>query len=149
MISRNRFKKGFTLIELLVVISIIGMLVAVAAVSFTSTQRRSRDSRRVQDLEAIQKALEQYAALGTGIYPGNATTPATSPNPALPNFTLPKDPQTSVVYNMRIGTTAYCVCAKLESVSLGNASADVTTTTCNTTAPTSDTASWYCVSQQQ
>jgi prepilin-type N-terminal cleavage/methylation domain-containing protein len=53
-------KQGFTLFELLVSISIVGILSALAIVSFSSAQKKARDSRRVQDMELVGKAAEQY-----------------------------------------------------------------------------------------
>jgi len=51
---------GFSLIELLIVISIIGILVATATVSWTNAQQKSRDSKRKSDVKSIQQALELY-----------------------------------------------------------------------------------------
>ena len=51
-------KRGFTLIELLVVITIIGILATFIVASFTSAQKKSRDTRRKADLSALQKAME-------------------------------------------------------------------------------------------
>lgn len=53
-------KKAFSLFELLVSISIIGILVALVSISYSSAQKKARDARRVQDLSNIQKAAEQY-----------------------------------------------------------------------------------------
>ena len=55
-------KNGFSLLELLVVISIIGILIAISAVGFTTAQKRGRDARRRGDLKAWQDALEQTYA---------------------------------------------------------------------------------------
>lgn len=52
--------RGFTLVELLVVISIIGVLVSVALVSFRTSQARGRDAQRKSDLKQISSALELY-----------------------------------------------------------------------------------------
>ncbi|OGE07316.1 hypothetical protein A2615_00525, partial [Candidatus Curtissbacteria bacterium RIFOXYD1_FULL_41_36] len=57
-VNRRPWRRGFTLIELLVVITIIGILAAIAIVSYGGTQERARDSRRKSDLDAIKKALE-------------------------------------------------------------------------------------------
>ena len=53
-------KNGFSLVELLVVISIIAVLSAVLMVNFVGTRERSRDSQKVQDLNAIKSALRMY-----------------------------------------------------------------------------------------
>lgn len=51
--------KGFTLIELLVVITIIGILAAGGAVSYTSQIQKSRDATRLTDIKALQSSVEQ------------------------------------------------------------------------------------------
>lgn len=53
-------KKGFTLVELLIVIAIISLLVAVVAASWSSLKAKSRDTKRVADIKAIQDALGLY-----------------------------------------------------------------------------------------
>ena len=55
---KKRF--GFTLIELLVVISIIGILVAIGVVSYASANRKSRNTKRLSDIEQLRSALEMY-----------------------------------------------------------------------------------------
>ncbi len=62
-------KRGFTLIELLVVISIIGILAALATVSFTSSQKQARDTKRKSDLRWYQNAVEILADKKNGMYP--------------------------------------------------------------------------------
>ena len=64
---------GFTLIELLVAITIIGILISVAAVGYTNAQRKGRDNKRKKDLNTVQQALTlyfeqngKYPAAGTG-----------------------------------------------------------------------------------
>ena len=62
LILNTRYRKsfGFTLIELLVVISIIGILVTIAGVSYTNAQRKARDTKRKNDLKSVQQALALY-----------------------------------------------------------------------------------------
>ena len=53
-------RKGFTLIELLVVISIIGLLAAAGLAVFTNASRRARGAKVLQDLQAIEKAMNMW-----------------------------------------------------------------------------------------
>ncbi len=52
-------RKGFTLIELLVVITIIGILATGAVTVFTSQIQKARDTTRINDIKALQSAVEQ------------------------------------------------------------------------------------------
>jgi prepilin-type N-terminal cleavage/methylation domain-containing protein len=71
LVTRTR---GFTLIELLVVLAIIGMLASVVLVSLNEARSRSRDARRLRDVQEIQKALAMYAS-------NNAMYPISYPDP--------------------------------------------------------------------
>ena len=133
-------KKAFTLIELLIVISIIGILLSITSFSYLTAQKKGRDSRRRQDLKAIQTALEQYYT-ENGVYPTG-----TAIDSAFNNNQRPQDPKNTgtYVYNWNYLTAdAYCVCAKLEA------------TTGNADAPTSSTCTWnssgsyLCIQNQQ
>lgn len=138
---------GFSLLELLVVISIIGILVSIGTVAFTTAQKTGRDSRRRADIKAMQAAFEQYRAeVGTyeacstmAIYDGGTG--------ALMPGGLPVDPRNSgnYVYNTSTGCNVsnYCVCAYLES-SNGNANAP-TAATCNYLAD----GDYYCLTSLQ
>ncbi len=53
-------QKGFTLIELLVVISIIGLLASVVLVALNGARQKSRDSKRLADVNQMSKALELF-----------------------------------------------------------------------------------------
>lgn len=120
--SSRHFSRGFTLLELLVTISIIGILMALATVSFTTAQKNGRDSRRRADVENVRKALEQYYALNTQ-YP--AVCDAASLVTVLPNG-LPTDPKNTAPYQYVLACTTadYCICAALEQAGRGNASAN-------------------------
>lgn len=122
---------GFTLIELLVAISIIGILISVGAVSFTTAQKKTRDAKRKADMKAIQTALEQCYSLQTS-YPTSAdpwTSGALTCDSQTVTSVFPGDPKNSdpyiYQYNYYDTTSAgngYCVCALLEQES-GNVSA--------------------------
>lgn len=51
---------GFTLVEILVVVSIIGILITLAILSFSSTEEISRNNTRLSDIKQIQLSLEEY-----------------------------------------------------------------------------------------
>jgi prepilin-type N-terminal cleavage/methylation domain-containing protein len=63
--KKNKLKKGFTLIELVVVVTIIAVLTVVAVVSFGGVNKKSRDSRRMADMEKIRIALEMAKQVGS------------------------------------------------------------------------------------
>lgn len=67
MVSSS-YKRGFTLIELTVVIGIIGVLASVVLASMAPAREKARDARRLQDMKAIQTALELYYQTN-GSYP--------------------------------------------------------------------------------
>lgn len=56
----NGKKSGFTIVELLVVVAIISLLVAVIAATWSGLKAKSRDTKRVTDIKAIQDALGLY-----------------------------------------------------------------------------------------
>ena len=59
---------GFTLIELLVVLAIIALLASVIFASMGHIQKKSRDTRRMEDLSSLVKAIELYQT-GRNRYP--------------------------------------------------------------------------------
>ena len=59
-IIKSMKQKGFTLIELLIVITIIGILASIGLNSFTSAQKKSRDTKRKAHLKQLADSLESY-----------------------------------------------------------------------------------------
>ncbi len=89
--------KGFTLIELLVVISLLGLLAALALVSYTGTQKQARDTQRKSDLKQYQNSLEIAANKSNGIYvsriSGSGDTASTTLCADLSLTSCPEDPR--------------------------------------------------------
>lgn len=133
---------GFTLLELLVVISIVGILVAMGAVAFTTAQKRGRDSKRRGDIQAIQKAYEQYFA-DNGLYSATCSTMATG---YMPGGT-PTDPKGDQAYILNCEASRYCICAQLEDITAGNAGEPAAlSTVCDYGSTDKD---YYCLSSLQ
>lgn len=63
----NKSVKGFTLIELIITISILAILVAILVVAINPAEQlaRSRDAKRVADLDALRSAINLYLATAT------------------------------------------------------------------------------------
>ena len=142
MRKNNKKTLGFTLFELLVSISIIAILTAIASMSFSGAQKKARDSRRMSDMNSIQKAAEQYYSFSNYVYPV-PTGKWTATNGQVVLDVFPVDPKgvgaTPYVY---VGGATYCSCAALES-NTGNSN----DTTCTTFV--AGTGSYYCVKNQQ
>ncbi|NLG06224.1 MAG: type II secretion system protein [Candidatus Pacebacteria bacterium] len=145
---------AFTLLELLVVIAIMAILISLGVASFSNAQRKSRDSRRREDIKAVQNGLEQYYADHDGGYPKGAggamitlptmiTTAGTDYFPA----GAPVDPKnvSPYQYGGRSNGDKYCVCAQLETAGAGNANAAATGTSC----AYGGTKNFFCVSNLQ
>jgi prepilin-type N-terminal cleavage/methylation domain-containing protein len=148
-LSRSlKYKKGFTLLELLIVISIIGILVTVAAASYTSSQQKARNSRRMSDMKAVQNAAEQYYSAQTSpAYPDQNNL--ASFGTYLPQG-YPTDPKNNAPFvytyvNQSGDTTTYCACAELEPAGSSDAgnSADSVCSWANSGR------AFYCVSNLQ
>lgn len=59
---------GFTIVELLIVIVVIAILAAIVIVAYNGVQARAYDSRRLQDIAEINKAIQAYKVTN-GVYP--------------------------------------------------------------------------------
>ena len=66
--TANDRRRGFTLIELLVVMSIVGMLLAIAAPRYFSSIDHSREAMLRQTLSVTREALDKYYG-DNGRYP--------------------------------------------------------------------------------
>lgn len=110
-------KKAFTLLEMLVVIGIIGVLIGVGTIAYSTAQRKARDAKRKQDLKNFQKAMEQCYAINNYNYPiitGNNTTSISTncPENSL-NITI-TDP-TNRRYSVNSNSSGYSVSISLET----------------------------------
>ena len=59
---------GYTVIELFIVVAIISLLASIIMAVFATTQQKTRDTRRIADVDSIRKSLALYATNG-GVYP--------------------------------------------------------------------------------
>ena len=137
---KKQNRNGFTLLELLVVISIIGILMALGVVAYSTAQKKSRDAKRRGDMKSIQSGFEQYYAENSGVYTNPCST--MDETDYFPGG-LPTDPKGGGVYTYSICTTStYCACAGLESET-GNSVA------ANCSNLTATTGGYYCVTNLQ
>lgn len=158
-------RRGFTMIELLVVVTIIAILTAIGIVSFTSTNQRARDAKRIADLNQVRTALEQYktdTSVSSGYYPdcngGNSISGFSTMESALStkgylSNPVPVDPvgqgnggYQNYSYYFAPGApvsctsmTTFCLCAPVENRSNGNNNSGV----CG--ASSAAPANFYCV----
>jgi len=112
--KKNDKKSGFTLFELLVSISIIAVMTAVAVVSFGGLNKKTRDQRRISDVEKVRVALESYKQINN-FYPDSTN----AQNLLISGGFLdkwPTDPKqgSSLLYYQRVLTTTYLLCSPVE-----------------------------------
>ena len=91
-------KKSFTLLEMLIVLGIIAVILSVLSVSFSTTQKKSRDAKRKGDIKALQNGLEQYYSSCGYVYPtAGFSSVACGTTPAIISV-IPVDPKNGVGY---------------------------------------------------
>ena len=108
---------GFTLIELLVAMTIMAMLLAIAAFSYQGARKSARDGRRKADLEQVRSALEMCRT-DAGSYPADiyddiVCTVGGENQTCLDG--APKDPLTEDEYYYSGSTNSYILCGFLET----------------------------------
>lgn len=109
--------RGFTLVEILVALAIFMLITGIAAVSYQSANRRSRDARRQADLEEVRTKLEIWRAdnPATGYPAGDWTAMTATLVPAYLTV-APQDPRPTLYWYYYNGTaTAYSLCAYMET----------------------------------
>lgn len=106
---------GFTLIELLVVMTIIGILLTIAAPRYFHSVQKSRETVLRDDLSIMRKSLDQYYA-DNGKYPDNLDALVTQrylrripPDPMTDSaktwvLVPPDDPDKGEVYDVKSGS---------------------------------------------
>lgn len=116
-------KNGFTFIEILVVVTIISLLAATGAISYTQFLKQSRDAKRKTDIEQIRAAVEMYKS-NNGIYPLSINLSTCSPGAITDANTtylskIPNDPKCStyVYYYSSTDGSTYTIAAFLENSS--------------------------------
>ena len=97
----NNPRKAFTLVELLTVVAIIGILASIVLTSLNATRVKSRDARRITDVDAIQASVEVYFR-DNGHYPIAPSLVGFDPTSSIysasvsamlsPYYTVPQDP---------------------------------------------------------
>ena len=121
--KKNIFERAFTLLEMLIVISIIGILVGMGTVSYSTAQKKTRDAKRKIDLKAVQNCMEQYYAVNTAY---KVITGTSSLNCGDSNTLSVTDPLNSGTYIYIVSASTastYTITATLEgggSVTISN-----------------------------
>lgn len=112
-------RRSFTLIEILVVATIIGLLTAAGAVSYSQFNKQSRDAKRKADLESIRAAVEMYRS-NEDTYPAGITLGGDLCDPlgcatATYMESIPNDPKSPNIYYYTGSTSTYTLGAHLEA----------------------------------
>lgn len=129
----RKTNKGFSLVELLVVITIMAILSVTAYVALGGQTAKARNSRRANDLAAIQSALEIHFLAHNNAYPANldglsVEMPDIPLDPSAPSGTTPdydQDNNTTAVpayhYGYAVSGKSYQLGATFEAEDGSNA----------------------------
>jgi len=94
--------RGFTLIELMVVIAIIGVLATIISAPIQTYLKKSRDAKKVADMNEIKNALGQYSVDHNGYFPTDVSKVVPAYIKSLPlnvaSTTANKDKYMYVIY---------------------------------------------------
>lgn len=139
----KRSNQGFTLLEILVAIAIILVVTAVGVVSYTTINKKARDSRRTSDMQQIRQALEMYRS-DNGFYPpvntsGFDTTANLAASLTTYMSAVPVDPKHSVTQQYLFSATdvlngqyyGYCLCIKMENTPSSAGTCSSISSSCN------------------
>jgi prepilin-type N-terminal cleavage/methylation domain-containing protein len=67
-------KKGFSIVELMIVVAIIGILATISGITYARSKMRTRDAKRIADINSISQALFIYKEKNNS-FPMSETTP--------------------------------------------------------------------------
>ncbi len=134
-------KSGFTLFELLVSISIIAILTVIAMVSYSSAQKKARDAKRIQDVDAVGKALESYYS-DENEYPADQSSLSNLVDDYIQQLPTVLKAGDTISYSL-INTSQSCYCMSVEESGRGNSTAETCAMGTGVTGP------YYCRKGQQ
>lgn len=118
---------GFSLLEILVTTGIILVLTSIGVISYANANKRSRDTRRINDIQQLRTSLEMYRSdygYYPAINPGAFNEASNLKNELVSSYiqSIPDDPQTGASYQFQAFNDSgsppkyysYCICADLE-----------------------------------
>jgi Tfp pilus assembly protein PilE len=106
---------GFSFVELIVVVTIIMVITVAGTLSYQSTSQKSRDGKRMSDLQKMAVALEMYKQ-------ENVTYPTNRDDLVSEGYLqeLPTDPKEGFLYDFVPSDYSYVLYAQMENVGSTN-----------------------------
>ncbi|MFH1677240.1 MAG: type II secretion system protein, partial [Patescibacteria group bacterium] len=71
--NKKSRQAGFTMMEILLVVVIMAILISVTIFGVQQSRQKTRDSRRIQEIDTLVKAIYLYSA-ANGVWPGELDT---------------------------------------------------------------------------